>query len=134
MELERGSGGLGGVQQEGRGALHDVRVPAGQRALVVPVEALQVHAGHLVQVLGRREQHGRLGQVGHGVELAALHHGVVQFVELFPTGGGHFSFRGAALLVSRLAFRSLKGKIQVIKHCFQKEALGAIQASNIGTR
>lgn len=111
VELERGRLWLGGVQQEGRRAL-EVRL--GQRRLVMPVEALDVHARQLVDVLGRAEQHGRLAQVRHGVELAALRHRVVDLVQLLPICCRHLPFRCSPLLVSSFPFRTLQFKSNAI--------------------
>lgn len=106
VEFERWRRWFSGVQQEGRSAL-DVAV-ALQRAVVVAVEALQFHASYLVQVLSGGEKDRRFAQVTHAVELATLHHRMVQFIELLAARCCHLALGRASFFVSCFSFGALE--------------------------
>jgi len=125
VELERRRGHLLAMEQERRGPLQVRRVS------LMAVEALQgrvrvgvgvavaqgveCHAGasanaqltYLLHVLGGREQHRRLGEVLHAVELGPIRHRMVQLVQLLSARSCHLSLGGPSLLVARLAFGAL---------------------------
>lgn len=63
---------------------------------------------YLINVFGGREEHRRLGQVAHGVELGALGRRVVQLVQLLAAGGRHFALGRSSLLVPCFPLGTLK--------------------------
>lgn len=65
---------------------------------------------YLLHVLGGREEHRRLGQILHAIELGAICDGMIELVQLLASRSGHFALGSASLLIARLAFRTLYGK------------------------
>ena len=61
-------------------------------------------------LLARGEEHGRLVEVGHAVELGALGGGVVQLVQLLAARGRHLPLGRPPLLVAGLPLRTLQHK------------------------
>lgn len=110
VELERGRRWLGrGIQQEGLDICRSTAsaAAAAKRLAVVPIEALQIHSELALHVLRRCEEHRRLGHVLHTVELGPFRDRMIELVDLLPTRGRHFPFRGPSLFVPRLALSAL---------------------------
>lgn len=64
---------------------------------------------YLLHILGGREEHWRLLQILHAIELGAICDWMIELVQLLASRGGHLALRGTSLLIARLAFRTLLG-------------------------
>lgn len=62
---------------------------------------------YLLHVLGRREEHWRLLQILHAIELRAICYWMIELVQLLASRGGHLALGRTSLLIARLAFRTL---------------------------
>lgn len=128
VKLKRRRSHLLAVEQERRGPLQVRRVS------LMPVEALQgrvrvgvgvavahaqwveCHASaprlgwqtYLLHVLGWREQHRRLGEVLHAVELGPIRHRMIKLVQFLAPSGSHLSFGSPSLLISCFSLSTLK--------------------------